>query len=184
MLPIVALLLQHGLGTIANAVLNKGKELVEEKLGVNLEQELQSDEGRLKLRQLEVEREEMLLQIALENRKVDLEEQKLEIADTSNARDNNAKIQDSEHASWNAKNAAYLLDYLIVVGTIALAYLIFFTDIPDGNKEIAFAAFGSLMTLCGTIINFHRGTSRQSQTKNYTVDNLAATLAKQQGAGK
>jgi flagellar biosynthesis component FlhA len=177
--PFLLALFAQGLGLLGNAVLAKGKEVIEDKLGVDIEKEVQTPEGRMKLLQLQTDHEEFLLNNALENKKLDLQQFGMELSDTENARNANAQIQDSPNASWNSKNAAYLMDYLIVGGTIALAYMIFFVGIPPANRDIAFAAFGSMMTLCGTVVNFHRGTSRQSQTKNYTVDALAGALAKQ-----
>lgn len=159
MLPIVATLIAQGLGTLGNAVLNKGKDYIEEKLGVDLDKELQTPEGLLKLKQIEVENEQFLITSAIKDKELD-------ISNTTNARDANAKIQDSSNASAIAKNAPYILDFLIVGGTMLLAYFIFFIGIPPQNKDIAFAAFGSLLTLCGTIVNFHRGSSSSSKDKD------------------
>lgn len=65
-------ILQQGLGLIGNAVMAKGKEWVEEKTGVKLDQPL-SAEDTLKLRQYEMDHEEELLKLKLEENKLDVE---------------------------------------------------------------------------------------------------------------
>ena len=62
--PIVAKLAENGLNILADAVTAKGKEFVEDKLGVDLSRETSSQEGLIKLRELELQHEEMLLQFA------------------------------------------------------------------------------------------------------------------------
>jgi hypothetical protein len=163
--PLLQGLFAQGLGTLANAVMAKGKDVIEEKLGVDIEKAMQTPEGLQQLKQAEIDHEEFLINSAIENRKLDLQEKSIDVGNTINARDSNSKIQESANASWAAKNAAYFLDYIIVGGTMVLAYMIFFVGIPAQNKDIAFAAFGSLLTMCGTIINFHRGSSSGSKDK-------------------
>jgi len=94
-----------------------------------------------------------------------LEYAKLDMANTANARDMNSKIQESANASWVAKNAAYVLDFAIVSATIIMTWIVFFKGVPVENKEIAYMAIGSLITMCGTVLNFHRGSSAGSKSK-------------------
>ena len=44
-----------------------------------------------------------------------------------------------------------------------------FTAIPEQNREQAFAVWGALMALCGTVLQWHRGSSRSSQSKDATI---------------
>ena len=96
---------------------------------------------------------------------LELEYAKLDMANTANARDMNAKIQESVNAAWIAKNAAYILDFAIVSATIIMTWIVFFKGVPSENKEIAYMAIGSLITMCGTVLNFHRGSSAGSKSK-------------------
>jgi hypothetical protein len=96
---------------------------------------------------------------------MELEYAKLDMANTANARDMNSKIQESSNASWVAKNAAYVLDFAIVSATIIMTWIVFFKGVPVENKEIAYMAIGSLITMCGTVLNFHRGSSAGSKSK-------------------
>jgi hypothetical protein len=86
-------------------------------------------------------------------------------ANTDSARDMNAKVQESSNASWLAKNTAYALDIGIVAATIFLAWFAFIKGVPEANKELVYMALGSLITMSGTVLNFHRGSSQGSKDK-------------------
>jgi hypothetical protein len=90
-------------------------------------------------------------------------------ANTDSARDMNAKIQESAAASWLAKNTAYALDLGIVTATIFLAWFAFMKGVPEANKELVYMALGSLITMCGTVLNFHRGSSQGSKDKGSEI---------------
>ena len=96
---------------------------------------------------------------------LELEFAKLDMANTADARNMNSKIQESTSASWLAKNSAYILDFSIVGATIIMTWIVFFKGVPTQNKEIAYMAIGSLITMCGTVLNFHRGSSAGSKAK-------------------
>ena len=108
----------------------------------------------------------------LEQKKLGLEMDKAYLADTDSARKHDSSVQESEHASFLSKNVAYWLDLFIVGATFGMAYLILFQEIPSANKEIFYTTFGSLLTLCMTVVNFHRGSSMRSQSKDATIANL------------
>jgi hypothetical protein len=93
-------------------------------------------------------------------------------ANTDSARDMNAKVQESSNASWLAKNTAYALDVGIVSATIFLAWFAFIKGVPDANKELVYMALGSLITMSGTILNFHRGSSQGSKDKGADLQRL------------
>jgi len=93
-------------------------------------------------------------------------------ANTDSARDMNAKVQESTNASWLAKNTAYALDIGSVSATIFLAWFAFIKGVPDTNKELVYMALGSLITMCGTVLNFHRGSSQGSKDKGSEIQKL------------
>lgn len=93
-------------------------------------------------------------------------------ANTDSARDMNAKVQESVNASWLAKNTAYALDIGIVSATIFLAWFAFIKGVPEANKELVYMALGSLITMSGTILNFHRGSSQGSKDKGIDIHKL------------
>ena len=110
-----------------------------------------------------------------ESKRIDADLEKAYLADTDSARKHDASVQESEHASFLAKNVAYWIDLFIVTATFGMAYMILFKEIPSANKEIFYTAFGSLITLCMTVVNFHRGSSMRSQSKDTTIANLSAS---------
>lgn len=71
MLPIVQMLASQGLNLLANAVMAKGKDVVEEKLGVKLETADASE-----LRQLEIDHEEFLIEASIKKAELQLEAEK------------------------------------------------------------------------------------------------------------
>lgn len=67
MLPVVTMLASQGLNLLANAVMTKGQEVIEEKLGVKLETAKPEE-----LRKLEIEHEEFLLSVVIQKREQEL----------------------------------------------------------------------------------------------------------------
>jgi hypothetical protein len=48
--------------------------------------------------------------------------------------------------------------------------------LPLENKELAYMMFGSLLTLTGTVVNFHRGSSQSSTNKQDELNKLKGKL--------
>jgi hypothetical protein len=80
MIPIVASLLgslaENGLGLLSSALQAKGKEVVEKTLGVKIPDN-PSPEDVAKLRQLQFEHEERLIELGIEKAKMELAEMEL-----------------------------------------------------------------------------------------------------------
>jgi hypothetical protein len=158
-------MLAQGLGILGNAVLAKGKDVIEEKLGIDLEKATQTPAGLQKLKQLEIDHEEFLLSNALENRKIDLQDKALDIGNTTNARDMNARIQESQYSSFMAKNISSILALVVVVGGGAMLW-------TSPNADVRTAAVG-LITL---VLGFYFGSTSSSQKKDATIANLTETV--------
>lgn len=110
----------------------------------------------------------------IEMRRIEGDIEKSYLADVDSARKHDSAVQESQNASYLAKNVAYWLDIFIVTATFVMAYFLLFKEIPTANKELFFTAFGSLVTLCMTVVNFHRGSTFRSQQKDVTISKLAA----------
>lgn len=110
--------------------------------------------------------------LALKLREIDTKEFELHNQNTDSARKMNAEIQQSEWASWLAKNVAYIVDLLIVGGALFMTFMVFVKGVPDANKALAYTALGSLWTLAGTVLNFHRGSSQGSKDKASEIEKL------------
>lgn len=103
---------------------------------------------------------------------IDLRLFELHNANTDSARTMNVKVQESDSSSNLAKNAAYIIDFIIVGAAIILAWFAFFKGVPEENKELVYMALGSLFTMCGTVVNFHRGSSQGSKDKAFEIQAL------------
>jgi len=165
MLPIIAsiisTLISNNLPRVADAVVNKGLDYVEDKLGLKLEPNMTQEkiaEIALKAQQ----HEEFLEESSQKN--------------TADARAMNVSIQTSQFASTLAQNSAYILDFLIVSAAVICSWLAFFQGVPAENKELVYMGLGSLWTMAGTVVNFHRGSSRGSQNKDAVIDKISSRL--------
>jgi len=122
--------------------------------------DIKQAETAFKNRQLEIEQES-------EQRAVELE--KAYLADVSDARSVNSAIQRSKNASWLSKNLPYILDVAIIGAVIVMIYIVVFHQVIETNKEIFYSSFGALLALAGQIMNFHRGTSKDSEESNQAM---------------
>lgn len=95
---ILAPLLANGLNLVANAVMAKGKDYVEKKLGVELKPDM-SPEDLAKVQVAQMEHEEELLRIRMEEKKLDIEAFKAEAEAVSQR-----WTADMSSDSWLSKN--------------------------------------------------------------------------------
>jgi len=165
--PLLTKLAESGLNLIGNAVLNKGKDFVEEKLGVSLDDAIGTEEGKLKLLQLQVDKEQDLLDYALENRKVDLDYYKVDAADRASARDMNSRTQESENASWLSKNIVAILALIVVIGGGCMIAFI-----PDDGLRMGVIGVVTL------VLGFYFGTSSSNSKKDTVISNLSQGVRK------
>lgn len=172
--PLLSTLAANGLGMLAGAIQAKGKEVIEKKLGITIPENSSAltPEVIVRLKEKEMEHEEFLISARLEEKKLSLEEVRILEDGTKNARNMNLGIQQAANAAFLAKVAAYYIDFIVICCTLILTSCIIFNEIPGSNKELAYMALGSLLTMCGTILNFHRGTSASSHHKDSTISSL------------
>ncbi len=104
------------------------------------------------------------------------EVEKAYLVDTQNARDDNAKIQESPNASWLAKNVGYILDLFlgtiwgsITITIIAKAFKLVGAEI---DWTTILSIYSTVTALFGTSLNFHRGSSAGSKAKAEQIDRL------------
>jgi hypothetical protein len=134
--------------------MDKGLDYVQDKIGIELKPDMTPEEVA-EVRKAAMQHEEFKVSEANKN--------------TANARDMNSKIQDSVAASWLSKNAAYVIDFSVVLATIVLSGFAYFHGVPEENKELVYMALGSMITMTGTILNFHRGSSSGSEKKTEII---------------
>lgn len=128
MIPIVASLLgslaQNGLGLLSSAIQAKGKEVVEKTLGVSIPDN-PTPEDVSKLRQLQFEHEEKLLELGIEKAKLELEEMKVLASAAANDADNITDRWEADMASdsWLSKNIRPLSLVALFLGFFLFAMM-------------------------------------------------------------
>lgn len=169
MVPIVAALLQQGLSILGNAVLAKGKDVVEEKLGVDISQALGTEEGRIKLKQLEMEHEQWLVEADIRRNAQELQSFKVEVEDRGSAR-----ARDAEFIKAGTHNArADMMFILAVVVICGLVYIVWKDQsVNEYVKGIFTLVLGRFLGYLDNIYNFEFGTTRNSRTKDVTIEQL------------
>lgn len=120
-------------------------------------------EALAELQKEQMKHDEEMLKIGLEADRIELEKEKALLADVHSARESNARIQDSDKASWMSKNVGYILDLSVALLFYSMLFMIFFVKIPQENKEIFYTAFGVLGAKYGSSFDFHRGSSAGSK---------------------
>lgn len=158
-----------GTGFLKNLISGKGSDIIESVGGVI--------DG---LSQSKEEKDAAKLEVSKEiNRHVETlvsesnKELQMYLSDVANSREMNTKIQESDKASWLSKNIAYMIDVLLILSFITMLIMIFNRVVPESNKELFYTGFGLLGGYVGTVINFHRGTSKGSENKQKQLDKLS-----------
>jgi len=109
MIPIIASLLgtlaENGLGLLSSAIQAKGKEVVERTLGVKISDNPNPEEVA-KLRQLQYDHEERLLELGIEKARMELEETKVVVGAMISEENNVSTRWEADMASdsWLSKN--------------------------------------------------------------------------------
>jgi uncharacterized protein YacL len=156
--PVLAELFKNGLTMLGNAVQAKGKQVIEEKLGVDLTDNVATQEGLYKLRAIELEHQEFLISADIERAELALKEQTLDNQDRASARDMNTRVNDSPNASWLSKNIAAVIALIIVVTGLLIMYY-------TPHESVRTAIVG-LITM---ILSFYFGSTSSSKSKDDTI---------------
>ena len=128
MIPIVASLLgtlaQNGLGLLSSAIQAKGKQVVEDALGVKISDN-PSDAEVSKLRQLQYDHEERLLELGIEKAKMELAEMELLAKAAQNDADNITDRWEADMSSdsWLSKNIRPMSLIAIFLGYFLFAMM-------------------------------------------------------------
>jgi hypothetical protein len=148
--PLLATLASNGLGMVADAVTKKGKEFVEEKLGIDLTQDPSPDtiqSWKLAAQQHEKE----LIQMAY--------------GDTANAR--NMQVEALRQDDLFSKRFIYIFATFWSIFAASYIGFITFGTIPENNQRFADTILGFLLgTVVATILQFFFGSSMGSKEKD------------------
>ena len=165
-----------GIGFIDDLITDIGMPLVKKGVkaltGIDLESKELTAEDKQKIMDSQIE----IMKIDFEKLKEDNRAKEfITIQDnqnTSNARENNTKIQETQNATWLAKNTPYILDFLAVFAVLLLGIGLLFIEIPKDNLQIVNIMFGSLLGIMGAVYNYYRGSSKGSTDKQDFINKL------------
>lgn len=146
---IVSTLISNDLPKLGQAVLDKGLDVVEEKLGVTLEPQM-SPEKLLEVKQAALKHEEFLTTQSIQN--------------TTNAREmQNTALQQSDTFS---KRFVYFFAGFWSICAVIYVAAISFMVIPENNIRHVDTILGFMLgTVISTILNFFLGSSAGSMKK-------------------
>lgn len=151
--PILTQLAGAGLQKVADAVLDKGVESVEEKLGIKLtpnEDGVLDDSRLADLQMAAMKHEEFMAEIDLKN--------------TQGARDMQQKAMESEDPV--VRRFIYRFAWLWSGFAILYIFVITYCNIPEKNIRFVDVILGFIMgTVISTILNFFFGSSQGSKLK-------------------
>lgn len=171
--PLIASLLGKGLGLVANAVMAKGKDWVENKLGVELKPDMTS-EDYAKIQVAAMQHEAELLKIKLEENKLDLQELEARLKDTDSARKREADIATSDKAPLLNK----IVTPLLALGVTALTFVLFgflmfdSSPVEPSRKDILVYVLGALTAISTQVISYYFGSSVGSKDKSAQLDRV------------
>ena len=165
-----------GIGFIDDLITDIGMPLVKKGVkaltGIDLESKELTAEDKQKIMDSQIE----IMKIDFEKLKEDNRAKEfITIQDnqnTANARENNTKIQETQNATWLAKNTPFILDFLAVFAVLLLGIGLLFIEIPKDNLQIVNIMFGSLLGIMGAVYNYYRGSSKGSTDKQDFINKL------------
>jgi hypothetical protein len=146
-------------------------------VGDAIDKVVTSDEERKELDN-EISKANMQYQVQMAT--LGLQETQAYLADTASARDNQSRVQESEHASWLAKNVHPILAVSIIGLTFFMYWYIAFSDesaskimAPDSPmKDIVIYILGALTTVATQVVSYFFGSSSGSADKSKALNSI------------
>lgn len=170
------------MGNFLTNLFSAGASNLVDAVGSAIDKNFTTDEEK---KELENEIHKASLQYEVQMAKLSLEEKIAVMADTADARMNQTRIQESENASWLAKNVHPFLAIFIV----GLTFFLFFWLLIGNNlvkaansntKDIIIYILGALTTIVTQVVAYYFGSSLGSKDKQKSLETMAATVTKKQ----
>lgn len=165
--PLLQKLAENGLSMLGNAILAKGKEVVEEKIGIKIP----DDPSKLTpdlMQQLQVrqmEHEEFLIEAGLRRQELELEEHRADLSDRADARG-----RDKEFIKIGKNNVrGDWLAYLAVGALIADMMILSLLEVPRGNRDLLLVILGALIAIVKDVYGFEFGSSKSNERNSQAI---------------
>jgi uncharacterized protein YjbJ (UPF0337 family) len=130
------------------------------------------DNEQMKALAFEFEKYKLEWQLEYDRIKMEtgLEEMRLEVQDRDSAR-----TREVEFMKTNGGKRDWLMGVVVICGIVmmfgVLASLVF-VNVPEANKELAYMAYGSVLTIGTSIFSYYVGSSRGSAAKDKTIRDM------------
>lgn len=157
--------------SILTNIFSSGAANMVEKVGKVLDNVITTKEER---GQLDNEIRKSEIQFQVEMQKLSIDEKRMIIEDTGNARNREIQIAQSEHATKLSKN---ITPYL-ALGTVVLAFILFYIlifkpkTISDESKDVVLYILGVLSAILAQVYSYYFGSSSGSAAKDVMIKNL------------
>lgn len=147
-------------------------------VGDAIDKVVTSDEEK---KELDNEINKATMQYQLQMATLGVQETQAYLADTASARDNQSRVQESEHASWMAKNVHSVL----AIGIISLTFFMYWYIVFSGDgkssilaqrpemKDVIIYILGALTTVATQVVSYFFGSSTGSADKSKALNALA-----------
>lgn len=146
-------------------------------VGDAIDKVVTSDEEK---KELDNELAKSNMQFQLQMATLGVQETQAYLADTASARENQSRVQESEHASWLAKNIHPTLAMVIILLTFWMYWYIAFSDDSTNKimapnspmKDIVIYILGALTTVATQVVSYFFGSSSGSADKSKALNAL------------
>jgi len=134
-----------------------------ESVGKVADELVTSDEERM---EKENEQQKTELNYKAKMRESDVKEQAIYLQDKQDAREMNSSLVASK--DWLVRNTGSLMAWFIVLGTVALDYMVVFNGLSESvkDKEVLMFILGAMNTYTANVISFYFGSSKTEADKN------------------
>lgn len=152
--PILTQLAGAGLQKVADSVMDKGLDYVEDKLGIDLrpDEDGQLSADKLKLIKVEAMKHEEFMFAK-------------EVEDKQDARKMYMTMANKANAHWLERLLVPLLALFVVSIAFILVGAVMFINIPDSQENIVIFALGFVTATAGQVVGFYFGSSQSSKDK-------------------
>lgn len=163
------------MANILTSLFSSGASSLVTSVGDAIDKVVTSDEER---KELDNEISKANMQFQMQMATLGLQETQAYLGDTASARDNQSRVQESEHASWLAKNVHPILAVSIIGLTFFMYWYIAFSEestsklmAPDSPmKDIVIYILGALTTVATQVVSYFFGSSSGSADKSKALN--------------
>lgn len=163
------------MGNFLSDLFSSGATSLVTAIGDSLDKLVTSDEEK---KELDNELAKATMQYEVQMATLSVQEKQIEMQDRDSARVNQSRIQESEHASWLAKNVQPFLALVIIALTFGIYwYIIFYGNKQQldesGMKDLVIYILGALTTIVTQVVAYFFGSSSGSAAKSKTLEAMS-----------